>query len=145
MIEVLSYNPRMFPAVALMHKTQGYSDMASIESNSLPAIGAIAYKFDAFTDIGAPVAACFLRMVEGGFAQMDTFVTNANASSELRHEGINACVDKLIIEAKKLKLLGILATTKDESTIMRAQSLGFHVVTDHKVIALSLKEPPGHG
>ena len=143
MIETLTYNPKMFESIVLMHKSQGYPDMQCITIDSLPALGTVAFDFK--EDNGKPVAAAFLRMVEGGYAQIDTLVSNAATPSEMRHEGISKCVDKLIQEAKNLKLHGILATTKDETTITRALSLGFHVVTDHKVIALSLKEPSVNG
>lgn len=143
MIEILQYNPKMLPALILMHESQKYMDIEHIRNDMLPAIGRIAFEFDS-DDIGTPVAAAFLRMVEGGFAQLDTLVSNSKKPSEMRHLGISRCVEELIQEAKKLKLHGILATSKDETTITRALSLGFRVITEQKLIALSLKEPITH-
>ncbi len=141
LVEILPYNPKMLPAIISMHESQKYMDIACIRQDMLPALGSVAFDFDD-EDNGTPVAAAFLRMVEGGFAQLDTFVTNANKPSDIRHEGINKCLDSLINQAKALKLHGIIATTKDEITITRALSLGFRVITEQKLIALSLKEPP---
>lgn len=130
----------MLAAIIFMHESQKYLNIMHIVQEMLPAIGYVAFDYNE-DGIGTPVAAAFLRMVEGGFAQLDTLVSNAAKPSEMRNEGISKCVDKLILEAKNLKLHGILATTKDETTIARALSLGFHVVTEQKLIALSLKEP----
>ena len=37
-------------------------------------------------------------------------------------------VDALLLEAKLLKLKGIIALTADEGILKRSQSIGFHVV-----------------
>lgn len=138
MVDIVPYTPEMLPTLLSMLQSQKYLGMADINNETLPAIGFIA-NID-----NVPTAAGFLRRVEGGFAQLDTLMSNAEQSSELRHDGISQCVDSLIEEAKKLKLHGILATSKDESTIMRAISIGFHVVEDQKLIALPLKEHSKH-
>jgi hypothetical protein len=104
-----------------------------ISMKNLPKIGYIAL-------LGAqPIACGFLRMVEGGFAQIDTLASNAHYGSQIRHEGVKQVVDSLVNESKRLKLRGIISLTKDVSTIGRAKALGFHVV-DQTVIALPLKE-----
>lgn len=117
--------------------------MADVTNETLPEIGFVAIQWVS-DDCGIPTAAGFLRRVEGGFAQMDTLMSNAQQSSELRHEAISKCVDKLIIEAKNLNLYGVLATSSDNSTIMRALSMGFHLVENQKLIALPLREPITH-
>lgn len=138
MVNIKRYTPDMLSHLHLMLGTQKYMGVSDITNETLPAIGYVTFKDE------APIAAGFLRMVEGGFAQLDTLMSNASYSSEIRHEAISTVVEELISEAKKLNLHGILATSKDESTIMRALSLGFHVVEEQKLIALPLKEPKKH-
>ncbi len=97
----------------------------------LPKVGYIAFMGD------HPIAAGFLRRVEGGYAQLDTLVSNAQFGSQIRHEGIKKVVDSLIDEAKVLKLAGIIAFTADVGTLSRAEAIGFHVVKQ-SIIALRL-------
>lgn len=116
-----------------MHESQGYDQLNTIKYKTLPKIGYIAY-IDSM-----PVAAGFLRRVEPCYAQIDTLVTNAYCGNILRNEGIAKIVDLLLEDAKKLKLEGIIAHTKDKGTLLRAQALGFHIVPQ-TIIALSLQE-----
>lgn len=118
-----------------MHNSQKYVHTDVLKFKTLPKVGYIAY-------IGkTPVAAGFLRRLEPCFAQLDTLVSNAYCGALLRNDGINKVVDALIEEGKKLKLKGIIAHTQDKSTIVRAQSIGFHIVPE-TIIALSLQEKP---
>lgn len=48
-------------------------------------------------------------------------------------------VDALISDAKRLKLKGLIAHTLDEGTILRAKTLGFHIVPQ-TILALPLQE-----
>lgn len=89
---------------------------------------------------GHPIAAGFLRRVEGGYAQLDTLVTAKHFGSQVRHAGIEKVVDALIDDAKVLKLQGIIAFTSDNSIVKRAEDRGFSVLSDQKLIAISLKE-----
>lgn len=114
-----------------MLESQNYIGISDITLDTLPAIGYIAMQS------GFPVAAGFLRMVEGGYAQIDTLATNAKFKSEPRHKAISSVVDELIKSAKILELKGIIALSSDEGVLNRASSLGFHVV-QQTVIALSL-------
>lgn len=100
---------------------------------TLPKIGYIALYN------GYPIAAGFLRRVEGGYAQIDTLTSNPTFGSIIRHKGIDAIVNSLIEEAKVLKLHGIIALTQETNIILRATDKGFHLV-EHKVLALPLKE-----
>lgn len=130
----------MIPLLHGILETQLYPDIGNICNQTLPKIGFIAIQQETST----PIAAGFLRMVEGGFAQIDTLMSNAKESSETRHEALSRCVAALIAEATKLGLYGITATSRDEGTIKRAQSLGFRIVEEQKLIVLPLKEPPKH-
>lgn len=78
-------------------------------------------------------------MLEGGFAQIDSLMTNADIPSETRHKALIVLIDKLIQDAKDMKLKGIYAHTRDKGTITRAKSLGFHVIPE-TIIGLSLQE-----
>lgn len=71
------------------------------------------------------IAFGFLRLVEGGTAQIDGLVTNANYTGQERHEAIKQVVDAIIKHAKQLKLLGIICFTTNESVIHRAIRLKF--------------------
>lgn len=86
---------------------------------------------------GHPVAAGFLRRVEGGYGQLDTLTSNAQFGAIVRHKGIEKVVESLINEAKDLNLHGIIAFTKDAGVLKRAESIGFHVV-EQTIIALPL-------
>jgi hypothetical protein len=104
-----------------------------LEDQEAPFLGFVSYK--TLPKIGYlamlgkhPVAAGFLRRVEGGYAQLDTFVSNRHFGSLVRHEGLSKVTEALINDAKDLKLLGILAITIDDGIIQRAKDQGFHVI-----------------
>ena len=84
-----------------------------------------------------PIAAGFLRRVEGGYAQMDTLVSNPYFGSQIRNMGISKVVDCLMNDAKELRLTGILAFTIEQSIIDRAKDKGF-TSFDHKLIGVRL-------
>lgn len=116
-----------------LHSSQKYEQLDTIEYRTLPKIGVIVYINK------MPVAAGFLRRLEPCYAQIDTLVSNAYAGAIMRNEGITKVVDYLINEAKRLKIQGIICHTKDAGTLMRAQTLGFHIVPQ-TIIALLIKE-----
>jgi hypothetical protein len=111
--------------------SQKYVGIAEITFKSLPKIGYIALLG------GAPVAAGFLRRLEGNYAQLDGLTSNAYLGSIVRNRGITSVVSTLIDEAKRIGLDGIIATTNEESILKRAAELGFHEVPQ-KIIALKL-------
>jgi hypothetical protein len=115
-----------------LHESQR-ADINILNYKTLPRIGYIA------TVGKQPIAAGFLRRVEPCYAQLDTLVSNALFGSAIRHEGVKKVVESLIMEAKRLKLQGIIAHTQDKGTLVRAEALGFHVVPQ-TIIALSLQE-----
>jgi hypothetical protein len=122
-----------FEDLIAMHVGQG-SDMASIITKAtLPKLGYIAYN-----DEMEPIAAAFLRQVEGGYGQLDTMVSNSQLSGMIRHNALSMIVDSLISDARALNLQGLICYTRDESVIRRAQSIGFHLCP-HAVISLDLK------
>ena len=130
-LSIVPFRYKYLPALLDMLQSQNYQGIADINMNALPKIGYMVMMN------GHPIAAGFLRKVEGGLAQLDGLTSNAYFGSQIRHEGIKLIVDTLIKEAKALKLKGIIATTQDEGILKRAVSLGFYYVP-HTVIALKL-------
>lgn len=114
-----------------MHESHKYPHTHLITMKTLPRIGYIA------THNGHPVAAGFLRRLEGGYGQIDTLVSNPYLGKIIRNEGIKRVVDTLLDDAKRLKLHGIISFTNDSGVLSRAKALGF-VELDQKVIALRL-------
>jgi hypothetical protein len=110
---------------------QDYPDPHSVTYKALPKIGYIALLSN------QPIAAGFLRKVEGNVvAQIDCLVSNPYYGSIIRHQAISGVVDRLITDAKEMKLKGILAFTKDGSVLKRASELNFQVV-NQIIMALS--------
>lgn len=94
-------------------------DYKHLTMKTLPKIGYVSF-------LGKEmIAAGFLRKVEGGFAQIDTLVSNPAFGSQVRHEGIRLVVDALMYDANKLKLKGIIAFTTDQGVLSRAETYGF--------------------
>lgn len=131
-VDIVPFKFKHFQHLLELHESQKYESMGALQYKLLPKIGFIAYLGE------QPIAAGFLRRLEPNFAQIDTLVSNGHFGSRIRHEGVKIVVDSLINEAKRLKLSGIIALTKDTGTLTRAEDIGFHVIQDVKVIALAL-------
>lgn len=114
-----------------LHVSQSSPTANHLSMKTLPKIGYVVY-------LGkTPIASGFLRRVEGNVALIDTLVSNGHFGSRIRHQAISLVVDTLLNEAKRLKLDGILAHTKDAGVLSRAQALGFHIVPE-TLIGLAL-------
>lgn len=111
-----------------MLQDQNYKALGSITYRSLPKIGYVAVLHK------QPIAAGFLRRVEGGYAQIDTLVTNPYFGSQIRHAGIDMVVDSLLQSAKDLNLLGVIAFTENESVLKRSIDRGFQVISQTVLI-----------
>ena len=74
---------------------------------------------------GFPVAAGYLRRVEGGYGWIDSLVTDATAPGASRNEALDLITTALVEEARRLELRGIIAFTKDQNTYSRAMKHGF--------------------
>lgn len=114
----------------MLEKRQ-YLNISLINMKTLPKIGYIALLNH------QPIAAGFLRRVEGGYAQIDCLTSNPYFGSQVRNEGISKVIDNIIEEAKVLGLHGILGFTEDFGVLQRAKSLGFQVV-EQTLIGLRL-------
>lgn len=130
-IKLREFKLDCMPLLHEMLDSNSYVGVCDITYKTLPKIGFVAM-------LGSqPVAAGFLRRVEGGFAQMDTLTSNSAFGGMIRHEGIKLIVNELLESAKQLKLKGIIAFTSDEGIMSRAKSIGFHQV-DQKLIAIKI-------
>lgn len=114
-----------------MLEDRKYPGISTVTMKTLPKVGYIALLNS------QPIAAGFLRRVEGGYAQIDTLVSNPYFGSQIRHLGIDIVVNSLIQDAKDLKLTGILAFTGEQSIVDRAKGRGF-TVFDQKLIGVRL-------
>lgn len=131
-ISTVPFKYKHLPLLIEMLEDQGFQDIKQISMKTLPKIGYIALLNN------QPIAAGFLRKVEGNIvAQLDCLTSNPFFGSQLRHQGITQVVDRLITDAKDLKLQGIIAFTHDNGVLARAQSIGFKVVNS-TIISLKL-------
>lgn len=128
-ISIVPFKYKHYDMLIDMLTAQKYKGISYITFKSLPKIGYIALRK------GTPVAAGFLRRLEGNMAHFDGLTTNPFLGSIIRNQGISSIVNTLINEAKSIGLDGIVATTNDESVLKRAESLGFTLVPQ-KIIAL---------
>lgn len=87
---------------------------------------------------GIPAAFAFIRLVEGGYGQLDGLTSNLDFPGDFRSEALNAVVERLIDQAKHMKLKGLMAYTRDKHTISRAMKFGFATIPQ-TLIALDLK------
>lgn len=97
----------------------------------LPRVG-----FIAFED-GEAVAAGFLRDCEGGFAFIDSLISNPKCSPVLRDAAVQMVNAALIGKAKGLGYTQLVAFIEDSNTITRAKAFGF-VETSQRLFALKL-------
>lgn len=110
---------------------QEYPDFRSVTAKTLPKTGFIAMLGD------QPIAVGFLRRVECDIvAQLDGLASNPAFGSVIRHQAISMVVDRLILEAKQLKLQGIIAFTEHGSIIERAADIGFLKI-NHTLLSLT--------
>jgi hypothetical protein len=100
--------------------------------NDLPEIGVIAYRND------IPVAAGFIRRMEGSYGLMDSYITNATESSSTRHKALSRITEALIEKAKEEGISKLLAFSSDQNTYQRSLMHGF-IAMDHKFSLLIVK------
>lgn len=130
-VSVVPFRYKHLQMLLDMLKDREYLGISTVNMKTLPKIGYIALLNK------QPIAAGFLRRVEGGYAQLDTLTSNPYYGSIIRNDGIKLVVDRLIEDAKDLKLHGIIAFTGDSGVLDRAKSIGFNEI-DQSLIALKL-------
>lgn len=90
--------------------------------DDLPAIAYIA------CEDATPIALGSLRKIEGNLAMLDSFITDPEKSSEIRHEALKQLTSILLEEAKKCGIQKIIALTEEESLMLRGYHEGFGYV-----------------
>lgn len=131
-LSIVPFKFKYLPMLLEMLKDREFIGINTITMKTLPKIGYICLLHN------QPIATGFLRRVEGGYAQMDTLVSNPYFGSIIRHEAISKVVDSLIADAKDLNLEGIIGFTRDLGVLMRSEAIGFHKV-EQQIIALRLR------
>lgn len=101
--------------------------------NDLPQHGLIAIEGD------TPIAVGFIRMIEGPYAMLDSYITNSEVDSKIRDRALNIITNKLLKWAKTANINKVLAFSCDENTIKRAESHGFITFPDHLFQLIQLK------
>jgi hypothetical protein len=122
MINCVPFKFKHFELIKDMLESQKCEWINAVSFKTLPKTGYIALQNN------EPIAAGFLRLVEGGYGQLDTFVSNPYLGSKIRHEAIEMVTDNLLAAAKEAELLGIIAVSKDQSIIDRALQKGFKII-----------------
>lgn len=77
----------------------------------------------------------FLRMVEGGYAQLDGMTSNPAIPAKLRDIANDLITCALLKAAKELKVKRIIAYSQDKNTLLRSYRHGF-VEQPHTLIAI---------
>ena len=105
-IKILEFKFKHYDLLLSMLNDRKTEWIQEISYKTLPKIGYIAM-------FGKqPIAAGFLRKLEGGYARLDTFVTSPHFGNKIRNNALNLIVDELLRNAEELELLGVMAVTK---------------------------------
>lgn len=129
-MDVLIFNP--WVDIKFVKSWLKLRDMDESLAEDLPQIGYMAFVGD------LPVAAGFLRQVEGNAAQIDSVITDPKADPKIRNEAIDAIVERLIDFARKDGVKMILSFSIDAHTLERSKKHGFKQLP-HTVITLDLQ------
>lgn len=127
----------LIPYEVELHKTRVQQmllsqNMDPAYADNLPHYSWIALEND------EPVAFGGIRMVEGGMAIMDSYLTNATSSSELRSKALDWLTRKLILISKHLNITKLIAFSESENIFNRAKSHGFQEFA-HRISIISFK------
>lgn len=85
----------------------------------LPKVGSVACFHE------HPIAAGFIRRIEGNWGMFDSYVTDASQKPRVRHEALDCLTLELLAKAKVLGMTSIISFSTDTRTIERAQKHGF--------------------
>jgi len=126
-IRVLPFKHKHYGMVLSMLQDQKTPWVKNVSYKNLPKIGYIAL-------LGKhPIAAAFLRKIEGGYGYLDTFVSNPYFGSKIRHEALSEISKNLMEEAKNQGMSGVLCSSAESSLVQRAKDWGFTVI-EHTVL-----------
>lgn len=98
----------------------------------LPRIGFVIYEMD------LPITFAFLRQCEGNYAQVDGLTSNPKCTSEQRHKALDLAITACIETAKVLNFAGLIAFTKNKSTLERSIRNGFQQLQEYSVVQYDL-------
>jgi hypothetical protein len=99
-------------------------DWMSIRGLTAPAIEDVAeIGFVCFHDT-TPVAAAFLRKMEGDWALFDGLVSNPTQTASIRDEALDCVMTAIMKLADETGIKGMLAYTADNFTLLRAEKFG---------------------
>lgn len=118
-----------FLEVSRWRQARGLSLGSALET--LPKNGVVIYENDDAVAMG------FIRLVEGGFGQIDSYITNPAMPASIRDAALDYLTTQVIEKAKELKLKGLIGTSSDKNTLLRSLRHGF-IQQDATVIALDL-------
>ena len=104
--------------------------------DSLPKVGVMAEWLD-----GTPVAAGYLRVVEGGYAIIDSLIADPASDKTRRNEALDGIITRLIVDGRRLGMKSLLAICELPATIERAKTHGFD---PSAFMALTLQISSGH-
>lgn len=131
---LVSFNPKLHSAILLEWTVDRGINSTLVED--LPEYGVMAFEHD------LPIAAGFLRKVEGGYAMLDSLITNPNAPPDIRNVILDRVTTKLIDTARRNKLKALIANSLDKNTLMRSAKHGFTSLP-HTLIVLNLSTLSG--
>lgn len=124
---------RIYQVYNFKHVTKWLAARGSYlpQESEMPEFGAVAY------DDAIPVAAGFIRRVEGNHGQLDGLVTDPDQPGELRSNAIDLVVEELMAMAKAMRIRSLVAFSADTNTLMRSLKHGF-VQQPHTMIVADL-------
>lgn len=108
-------------------------DMDIRIAEDLPNFGFIVQSSD------GPIAAGFIRTIEGGYAMFDSFISNSNRDGLTRDFALDMITTKLIELCKMIDIRSIMAFSKDPNTIARAEDHGLKTILEHKFQIMDIK------
>ena len=94
----------------------------------LPSFGLIAH------EDGKVVAAGFLRRVEGGYAMLDSYITNPHATSDQRNRALDTITSKLISISNAHGVTKLFTFTLDQGIADRAVRLGLTHLAEYSLL-----------
>jgi hypothetical protein len=123
-IKVLPFKYKHYGMLLTMLEDQKTAWLPTVSYKTLPKIGYIAI-------LGKhPVAAGFLRRIEGGYGYVDTVVSNPHFGSQVRHDAISRIFELIMQEASDIGLVGVLGSTTDQGILKRALEWGYNICPD---------------
>lgn len=107
-------------------------DMPIEHAKSLPQTGRIAIVN------GNPIAIGFIRSIEGNFAMLDSFITNPDVDSLIRHQALDSIIAELLSFCQESGKYKVLAFTSDSGIKDRAIAHGMSELADFTTYSITL-------